>query len=195
MRCEKMKKNIGIFIVLALVVTMLGTYIKKEIDRSNAINEQAKGYEVALGEQVGLKKDQIAPDFTLTNLQGEEVTLSDLRGKRVVLNFWATWCPPCEAEMPHMQQYYEKYGQEDNVEIVGVNLTYAKEKVERVEQFIKSYDITFPILLEKDETVASQYEILTIPSTYMIDRDGKIQKKIIGPLDLESLRDNVTQID
>lgn len=190
-----MKKNIGIFIVLALVVTMLGTYIKKEIDRSNAINEQAKGYEVALGEQVGLKKDQLAPDFTLTNLQGEEVTLSDLRGKRVVLNFWATWCPPCEAEMPHMQQYYEKYGQEDNVEIVGVNLTYAKEKVERVEQFIKSYDITFPILLEKDETVASQYEILTIPSTYMIDRDGKIQKKIIGPLDLESLRDNVTQID
>ena len=90
-----MKKNIGIIIVLALVVTMLGSYIKKEIDKSNAISEQAKGYEVTLGEEVGLEKNQLAPDFTLFDLEGKDVTLSDLRGKRVVLNFWATWCPPC----------------------------------------------------------------------------------------------------
>ncbi|AWE06424.1 thiol-disulfide oxidoreductase [Lysinibacillus sp. 2017] len=190
-----MKKNIGIIIVLALVVTMLGTYIKKEIDRSNAINEHAKGYEVALGEQVGLEKDQLAPDFTLFNLQGEEVTLSDLQGKRVVLNFWATWCPPCEAEMPHMQKYYDKYSEEDNVEIIGVNLTYSKEKLERVEQFVQNYNIKFPVLLEMDESVASQYEILTIPSTFMIDTEGRIQKKILGPLDLDALRNNVKQLN
>ena len=190
-----MKKNIGIIIVLILVVTMLGTYIKREIDKSNAISEQAKGYEVALSEEVGLEKDQIAPDFTLFNLQGEDVTLSELRGKRVVLNFWATWCPPCEAEMPHMQKYYDKYAEEDNVEIVGVNLTYERETVERVEQFVKSYNISFPIVYELDESVASMYEILTIPSTFMIDTEGKIQKKIIGPLDLETLRDNVKQLN
>lgn len=191
-----MKKNIGIIIVLALVVTMLGTYIKKEIDRSNAISEQAKGQEVALNEEVGLEKGQLAPDFTLFNLEGEDVTLSDLRGKRVVLNFWATWCPPCEAEMPHMQKYYEKYAEEDNVEIVGVNLMYsAQEKVERVEQFVKNYQITFPILYELDESVVTRYEILTIPSTYMIDTEGKIQKKIVGPLDLDMLRDNVKQLN
>jgi peroxiredoxin len=190
-----MKKNIGIIIVLALVVTMLGTYIKKEIERSQVINEQVKGYEVTLGEQVGLEKGQIAPDFTLQNMQGEDVTLSELQGKRVVLNFWATWCPPCEAEMPHMQKYYEQYKKEDNVEIIGVNLTYANEKIERVEQFLKSYDITFPILLEQNEIVAQQYQIITIPSTYIIDTQGRIQKKIIGPLDLESLRGNVTQVD
>jgi peroxiredoxin len=190
-----MKKNIGIIIVLALVITMLVTYIKKEIDKSNAISDQAKGYEVELGTEVGLEKDQLAPDFTLFNLDGEDVTLSDLRGKRVVLNFWATWCPPCEAEMPHMQKYYDKYAEEDNVEIIGVNLTYQNETVERVEQFVENYNITFPILYELDESVANQYEIITIPSTYMIDTEGKVQKKIIGPLDLEALRNNVNQLN
>ncbi|MEG0383986.1 MAG: TlpA disulfide reductase family protein [Solibacillus sp.] len=190
-----MKKNIGIVIVLALVIIMAGTYIKREIDASNAIPEKSKGYEVTLGEEVGIKKGQIAPDFTLMNIQGEEVTLSDLRGKRVVLNFWATWCPPCEAEMPHMQKYYDKYAKKDNVEIIGVNLTYEKENVERVKQFLESYNITFPILLEPVWSVSKQYEIITIPSTFMIDTEGKIQKQIIGPLDVESLRENVKDLD
>lgn len=190
-----MKKNIGIIIVLALVIVMAGTYIKREIDASNAIPENSKGYEVALGEEVGIQKGQIAPDFTLMNIQGEEVTLSDLRGKRVVLNFWATWCPPCEAEMPHMQKYYEKYAKEDNVEIIGVNLTYEREKVERVEQFLESYNITFPILLEPVWSVSKQYEIITIPTTFMIDTEGKIQKQIVGPLDLDALRENVKTLN
>ena len=102
------------------------------MDKSTAISEQAIGHEVALGEDVGLEKGQTAPDFTLINLQGEEVTLSELQGKKVVLNFWATWCPPCKAEMPHMQNYYEQYAAKDNVEIVGVNLTYSNETVKRV---------------------------------------------------------------
>lgn len=190
-----MKKNVGVGIILVLVITMLGTYIKAEIDQSTAINEHALGKEVELDEEVGLEKGQFAPDFTLYNLQGEPLTLSELRGKRVVLNFWATWCPPCEAEMPHMQKYYEKYREEDNVEIVGVNMTYANEKLERIEQFLKSYDITFPIVLEQTEAVAYQYEIMTMPTTYMIDTSGKIQKQIIGPLDLDALRENVIQLD
>ena len=96
---------------------------------------------------------------------------------------------------PHMQKYYEKYKNEDNVEIVGVNLTYAKEKVERVETFLKSYDITFPIVLEPDESIATKYRIMTIPTTFMIDTEGRVQKKIEGPLDLDTLRENVTQLN
>ncbi|ATP39102.1 thiol-disulfide oxidoreductase [Solibacillus sp. R5-41] len=184
-----MKKNIGIVIVIALVLVMVGTYIKKEIEASNAINENA------IGTEVGTEKGQLAPDFTLRTLDGEKMTLSDLRGKRVVLNFWATWCPPCEAEMPHMQKYYEKYAKEDNVEIVGVNLTYEREKVERVEQFVESYNITFPILLEPDASVAKKYKFVTIPATFMIDTEGKIQKQISGPLDLDTLRENVKSLD
>lgn len=190
-----MKKNIGIVIILVLVVTMLSTYIIKELDKSTVISSEALGTEIELGEEIGLEKGQFAPDFTLYNIQGEPVTLSDLRGKKVVLNFWATWCPPCEAEMPHMQKYYEKYRETDNVEIVGVNVTYHREKIERVEQFLKSYDITFPIVLELEETVSRQYELLTLPSTFMIDTEGKIQKTIVGPLDLDTLRENVTQLN
>lgn len=190
-----MKKNIGIVVILVLVVTMLSTYIKKELDQSVAISSDELGTELELGEEIGLEKGQFAPDFTLYNIQGEPVTLSDLRGKRVVLNFWATWCPPCEAEMPHMQKYYEKYRETDNVEIIGINVTYHREKIERVEQFLKSYDITFPIVLELEESVSRQYEIITLPSTFMIDAEGKIQKTIVGPLDLETLRENVTQLN
>lgn len=190
-----MKKNIGILIVLVLVITMIGTYIKKELDADKQISKEALGKEVALDGTVGLEKGNIAPDFTLYNLDGKPITLSELKGKRVVLNFWATWCPPCEAEMPHMQEYYEKYKKEDNVEIVGVNLTFERETVERVEQFLESYKITFPILLEPDATVASLYKIITIPSTFMIDTEGRIQKQIVGPLDLDTLRENVTQLN
>ena len=190
-----LKKNIGLVIVLALVVTMIVTYVNQRIEKSEAIHEQAKGFEVDLGEEVGLEKGQTAPDFTLINLQGEEVTLSELQGKKVVLNFWATWCPPCKAEMPHMQDYYEQYASKDNVEIIGVNLTYENETVKRVQQFVESYKLTFPIVLEHTQEVSKQYEILTIPSTFMIDTEGKIQHQILGPLDTSALRDYVTSID
>lgn len=190
-----MKKTIGLSVVLVLVIVMITTYVRQQTEQNQAIADNAKGQEVELGTEVGLNKGQLAPDFTLTNLAGEEVTLSDLRGKNVILNFWATWCPPCEAEMPHFQKYYDEYAQEDNVEIIGVNVTYAKEKVERVQQFVESYGLTFPILLEPIETVSRQYEVITIPSTFMIDAEGKIQRKIQGPLDLDALQSYVKELN
>lgn len=186
-----MKRNMGLILVLVLVVMMVGTYIKQQTERSEAIAEKVKGYEV----ETGIAKAQLAPDFTLTNLAGEEVTLSDLRGKNVILNFWATWCPPCEAEMPHFQKYYNQHAAQDNVEIIGVNATYAKEKIERVEQFVRSYDLTFSILLEPTGTVAEQYEVLTIPATFFIDAEGKVQRQIKGPLDLEALQGYVSELN
>ncbi|MER1984484.1 MAG: TlpA disulfide reductase family protein [Solibacillus sp.] len=186
-----MKKNIGLILVLVLVIMMVGTYIKQQTEQDEAIAENAKGYEV----ETGIAKEQFAPDFTLTNLAGEEVTLSDLRGKNVILNFWATWCAPCEAEMPHFQKYYDQYAGQDNVEIIGVNATYAKEKIERVKQFTKSYDLTFPILLEPTGTVAERYEVLTIPTTFFIDAEGKVQRQIKGPLDLDALQGYVAELN
>lgn len=190
-----MKKNIGLVLVLALVVLMVSTYIKQEMEKSEAIAEGVKGYEVQLGEEIGIEQGQLAPDFTLTNLDGEEVTLSDLQGKNVLLNFWATWCPPCEAEMPHLQKYYDTYAEKDNVEIIGVNVTYAKEKIERVKQFVEGYQLTFPILLEPTKEVADQYEVFTIPSTFMIDVEGNVQRQIIGPLDLDALQHYVAELN
>ncbi|MFP3919059.1 TlpA disulfide reductase family protein [Lysinibacillus telephonicus] len=188
------KKTIGLLIVMLLVVIMLGTYIKKQIEASEAINDSALGYEMELGEE-GLERGQIAPDFTLKTLSGESYTLSDLKGKKVILNFWATWCPPCKEEMPHLQEYYEKYAEEENVEIIGVNLTYTDGSRETIQHFIDSYELTFPILLMEEDKLSSTYQVLTIPSTFMIDSKGRIQHHIVGPLNQKALKKYASSLD
>lgn len=189
------KKNIGLGIVLALVVIMLVTYVKQQIEDNQEIATGTVGTEVELKSEVlGLNKGETPPDFTLTKLDGEEVTLSELKGKKVVLNFWATWCPPCKAEMPHMQKYYEDQAEDANVEILAVNLTYSEKAVKNVQSFINSYDITFPIALDADDEIGKLYEVLTIPSTYFIDSQGNVQHRVIGPVDeqkIEEFMDNM----
>lgn len=193
---SKMKKVISLLVIIVLVAIMVGTYIKNQNEADQAINEHALGKEVSLDlSEIGIEKGQFAPDFTLSTLSGETITLSDFKGKKVVLNFWATWCPPCKDEMPHFQKYYEKYAEEDNVEIVAVNLTYARETNERVQQFIDSFGITFPVPLMEDEEIGKPYRIVTIPSTFFIDTEGRIQKNIKGPLDVELLRNFVQELD
>lgn len=191
-----MKKVVSLLVIIVLVAIMVGTYINKENEKSQAISEHAIGKEVSLDpNDIGIEQGQVAPDFTLSTLSGESITLSDLKGKKVVLNFWATWCPPCKDEMPHFQKYYGKYAKEDNVEIVAVNLTYARETKERIQQFLDSFDVTFPVPLMEDEEVGKPYKIITIPSTFFIDTDGRVQKNIKGPLDVEHLREYVMELD
>ncbi|WP_374963783.1 redoxin domain-containing protein [Lysinibacillus sp. RS5] len=195
-----MKKNIGLLIVVLLVVAMIGTYVKQQIDKDREIETASLGKEMD-EQKIGLKNGDIPPDFTLTSLDGDEVTLSDLRGKKVVLNFWATWCPPCKAEMPHMQKYYEQYAKEDNVEIIAVNLTKDEhdftvdEKIDTVMTFRDSFELTFPILLDQEREVSPQYNVMTIPTTYFIDSKGYIQRAISGPMDTDMLKSYVDELD
>ncbi len=119
-----------------------------------------------------------APNFTLSNLDGEQVTLSDLRGQVVVLNFWATWCGPCRVEMPEFETVYGKWkGQ--GVVILGINVF---EDPSRVSGAAAEMGITFPILLDREGQVAQSYEILGYPTTFLIDRDGIIQGLQIGQM-------------
>lgn len=195
-----MKKNIGLLIVVLLVVAMIGTYVKQQIDEERAIEKSALGKDMEELE-TGLRKGDIPPDFTLTSLDGEDITLSDLRGKKVVLNFWATWCPPCKAEMPHMQSFYDEYAKEKNVEIIAVNLTDAERdvtadaKVDTVMTFRDSFELTFPILLDPDNEAGLNYQVITIPTTYFIDSNGYIQRTIRGPMDVDMLNDYVDALD
>lgn len=195
-----MKKNIGLLIVVLLVVAMIGTYVKQQIDEERAIDKSALGKDMEELE-TGLSKGDIPPDFTLTSLDGEDITLSDLRGKKVVLNFWATWCPPCKAEMPHMQSFYDEYAKEKNVEIIAVNLTEAERdvtadaKVDTVMTFRDSFELTFPILLDPDNEAGLNYQVITIPTTYFIDSNGYIQRAIRGPMDVDMLNDYVDALD
>ncbi|WP_068986471.1 MULTISPECIES: peroxiredoxin family protein [Lysinibacillus] len=195
-----MKRNIGLLIVVLLVVAMIGTYVKQQIDKDREIETASLGKEMD-EQKIGLKNGDTPPDFTLTSLDGDEVTLSDLRGKKVVLNFWATWCPPCKAEMPHMQKYYEQHAKEDNVEIIAVNLTSeerefsADGKIDTVMTFRDSFELTFPILLDQKREVSPQYNVMTIPTTYFIDSKGYIQRAISGPMDMDMLKSYVDELD
>ena len=135
----------------------------------------------------GLTKGDRAPEFELTTLDGKAVKLSDYQGKKVILNFWATWCPPCKAEMPHMQKYYESKAEKENVEILAVNLTSMDDGEKAVQQFIDGYELTFPILMDEKGDIGDQYRAFTIPTTYMIDTTGIIQHKIVGPMNEEMM--------
>lgn len=186
---KTLKKAIGILVVMALVVIMIVTFVKNQTEKNNAIDEEK------LGQKVGIKTGQTAPDFTLETLDGDQVTLSKLKGKKVVLNFWATWCPPCKKEMPHLQSYYEKRADQDNVEIVAVDLTYNNQTVEQVKEFAESYKVTFPILLMEKPDIGETYEILTIPTTFFIDTKGRIQYQIKGPVDEELLEKYISKLN
>lgn len=146
-------------------------------------------------EETGVLKGDRAPDFTLASLTGEEVRLSDFRGKRVILNFWAAWCPPCRAEMPHMQKYYEDFHEDDNVVIVGVNVTATERHPDIVRSFVNENGITFPILLDEKREVTSEYEVVAYPTSFFIDEWGTIQSKIIGPMDREQMQKHVRNMN
>ena len=120
----------------------------------------------------------LAPDFTLDTLQGEKVRLSDLRGKIVVLNFWATWCLPCRAETPALEKTYEQYEQSGMV-VLGVDLA-NQDSIGDVEAFIQEFKLTYPILLDRDGSVANLYQIKGIPSTFFINREGIIRTVVVG---------------
>ncbi len=142
----------------------------------------------------GVNEGDMAPDFTMNTLDGKEVKLSDYKGKKVVLNLWASWCPPCKAEMPHMQKYYEENKDKKNVEILAVNLTTMEKDQSNIQSFVDDYGLTFPIPLDESGDIGVAYQAFSIPTTYMIDTTGVIQKKIVGPMNEEFLSDMVTRL-
>ncbi|MFC2066912.1 peroxiredoxin family protein [Chloroflexota bacterium] len=120
----------------------------------------------------------LAPDFQLPDLDGQAVSLSDFRGKRVLLNFWASWCGPCREEMPFIQEVYEnKKWSDKGLVILAVNLG---EDLPSVMSFLEAYGLSFPVLLDVKQVVAKEYNIRGIPATFFISEDGVIQDIKIG---------------
>jgi len=117
-------------------------------------------------------------DFTLQLLSGGNATLSSYKGKVVILNFWATWCPPCREEMPSMEVLYRRYNSQ-GLEILAVDL---REDINTVRQFIQSNRYTFPVLLDTNGRTGNIYGVVSIPTTYIIDREGMIVGRIIGSI-------------
>ena len=119
-----------------------------------------------------------APEIVLKDLQGREVKLSDLRGKVVLLNFWATWCKPCKEEMPAMQAAYDKFRGEGFV-VLAVN---ELEDAEKVIEHIRSHGHTFLVMMDHDNRVANRYGVVGLPASFLIDQQGIVREHIFGNL-------------
>ncbi|KZR58726.1 peroxiredoxin family protein [Pseudobacillus badius] len=190
---------ISIFIIiLMLTMTIRTNFTSKE--ESINFDEYSNGLEVSKNASIrdpsnelvsdnsnyGLKKDDIAPDFQLKDLSGEMISLHDYKGKKVLLNFWASWCPPCKEEMPYIQKYYEEDANASNVEVVTVNMTkYEQGDIEKVREFIEQYKLSFPVLLDTHGEVMDLYNVRVFPTTYIINESGKITDVASFPLDDE----------
>jgi peroxiredoxin len=134
------------------------------------------------GMSVEAAEGSLAPDFLLKTLDGGEIRLSDLRGKAVIVNLWATWCKPCKKEMPQFVAAYGRY-QADGLEIIAVNV---QESPSIVQPFVDDFGIDFPVALDKRGKVSDKYRIIGLPTTYFIDRQGVIRNVFQGPF-LEKL--------
>lgn len=120
----------------------------------------------------------LAPDFTLPDQDGTEVTLSELQGQAVLVNVWASWCSPCREEMPAMQEIYQEY-RERGFTILAVNAANQDSRVE-ADAFVEELGLTFPILYDTDGLVSELYQVRALPSSYFILPDGSIQEVVIG---------------
>ena len=121
-----------------------------------------------------------APNFTFPNLNGQQVSLSDHRGKVVLVNIWATWCAPCRQEMPSMQKLYERFKGE-NLKILAVSIDSTGR--EAVAPFVQRLNLTFPVLLDPKGDIGPLYGATGVPESIIIDKEGTVVEKIIGPID------------
>lgn len=134
-----------------------------------------------------------SPDFTVTDRDGNAMTLSNLYGRPIVLNFWASWCPPCKAEMPDFEEAYHKWG--DKVVFVMVNMTDGRqETVDTANQFIASAGYTFPVYFDTWGEAANAYRAYSIPATYCIDSSGAIVFSHVGMLDGAALESAISSL-
>lgn len=166
-----MKKWIIIIIVVGLAGYAIVDFVVKDKETEVASNE-------------GIEKGDIAPDFMLKTLSGEEVNLSDYRGKKVMLNFWATWCPPCRAEMPDMQKVHED---REDVVILAANQVHTESSPDDIAPFLDEMGIDFTVLLDENGVVGPMYHAKALPRTYLINSDGRIHHVQQGPMNYDTM--------
>ncbi|HYG60395.1 MAG TPA: thiol-disulfide oxidoreductase ResA [Symbiobacteriaceae bacterium] len=146
------------------------------------VPNEAKGEGVPIGKP--------APDFELKTIDGTSYKLSDLKGKTVMLNFFATWCPSCRAEMPAMEEVYKEYKDKDFI-ILAVDLN---ESDLAIRSFTEKFGLTFPIIVDKDDRVSRTYEIVNLPTSYFIDKTGVVRERVLGEMRKEQMRAIIEKI-
>lgn len=170
------------FLLLALGLTLIGAsafFILRGIPPQNALST------------VPVQVNFAAPELRLTDTQGDSHALADYRGQVVLVNLWATWCPPCKEEMPALQAFYDKHQKEGFV-IIAVN---DGESTATVLQFVKDYELTFPVWLDPTYIATEQaFKTLNLPSSFVIDRDGTTRLMWVGGISRAMLEKHVTPL-
>ena len=194
-----MKKIITIIIAVALtgmigwsVYEFVGPEDNPQVDESGGVTITSppsdNGSE---SDETAPVEGSMAPDFELETIDGEKTKLSDHQGETLLVNFWATWCPPCRKEIPDLQKLYDN----KDVEILAVNMTDTEESESQVKDFVKEYDMTFPVLMDKESDVGMTYQIPAYPTTYIIDEEGRIQFVAMGAMDYEQMEKYLEEIE
>jgi len=162
------KLSIGL-VLLALVMSgLIGMYFSGAFDTEN----QSQSVSVEVG--------QPAPDFTLYNQKGEGYSLSSLKGQVVLVNFWATWCPPCRSEIPSMEELYVNYHR-GGLELLAVNIE--PEGPEIIDAFTLENPHSFPVIFDRDGKVQNRFGVFKFPETFIINKQGIIVERVVGAID------------
>jgi len=143
------------------------------------------------GVEYGLRAGNTAYDFQLEDMEGNTVQLSDFRGQKVFLNFWASWCPPCRVEMPHLQEFHEE---NEDVVVLGVNVMSSESNPENAGNFIDELGLTFPNVYGVDDVV-NLYLVESLPTSYFIGTDGTVYERVVGPVTKDILEARFSMID
>lgn len=141
--------------------------------------------------QFGASKGDTAYDFYLEDMDGNFVSLSDFRGKKVFLSFWTSWCPYCRAEMPHLQEFAEE---NEDVVVLGVNVTSSESSLDDVKGFVDEFGLTFPNLYGTDD-ITNLYDVEFLPTSYFIDSNGVVNESVIGPVTKDILEARFALMD
>ena len=204
------KKRILFVLALVFVLVLGGAYtlygrlsqglehnqLKVESPQSQAAGSSSQGAEsgqTADSAQAAEPEKVLAPDFTVYDAEGNPVQLYDYIGKPLVVNFWASWCGPCQMEMPHFEDKYQELG--DEVQFLMINMTDGgRETVDSASAFIAEKGYTFPVLYDTDSNAALTYGAYSLPTTYFIDADGYVVAQATGAIDADTLQQGIDLI-
>ncbi|WP_315117145.1 redoxin domain-containing protein [uncultured Clostridium sp.] len=177
---------ISILALLILASVVVVNYNSKKNSQANDVRVESEVETKDKSEDKEPKKVE-AIDFKLQDIDGKEISLSEFKGKKVFLNFWASWCGPCKIEMPHMQTLYEETKDKDIV-ILAVNVGESKDKVK---SFIEKNKYTFPVLLDTNQEISLQYGISAFPTSFFIDEEGYVYSGIQGSMSLDMMKEQL----
>ena len=190
---EKKKLIIGLlaFVILIAGASVLYSRLSKDFTPDDIVEDESQGQVSEEGEEP--EQDlQMAPDFTVYDSDGNSVKLSDYFGKPIVLNFWASWCGPCKAEMPDFEEVYKVRGEE--IQFLMVNCTGGRETEKSAREFIAGSGYTFPVFYDLDLDASMTYGANSIPVTFFIDADGYLTAYAQGTTSADVLQQGIGMI-